>query len=174
MWFTKVRRAQNVDDFETWQGGGVVPTLNAFENNGDTRATVLIFYGNRVNDIRMQGDVINTLQARMGTGGNNMPMLAIPIQDGRDMEKNQNGLGVGSEQDPSYTLDRTGGQSVATESVVRRLTPTECERLQGFPDGWTEGQADTHRYKQMGNAVAVPVVEWIVKRLVEVTSRTEQ
>ena len=156
------------------KGGGVVPTLNAFENNGDTRATVLIFYGNRVNDIRMQGDVINTLQARMGTGGNNMPMLAIPIQDGRDMEKNQNGLGVGSEQDPSYTLDRTGGQSVATESVVRRLTPTECERLQGFPDGWTEGQADTHRYKQMGNAVAVPVVEWIVKRLVEVTSRTEQ
>ena len=154
--------------------GGVVPTLNAFENNGDTRATVLIFYGNRVNDIRMQGDVINTLQARMGTGGNNMPMLAIPIQDGRDMEKNQNGLGIGSEQDPSYTLDRTGGQSVATESVVRRLTPTECERLQGFPDGWTEGRADTHRYKQMGNAVAVPVVEWIVKRLVEVTSRTEQ
>ena len=154
--------------------GGVVPTLNAFENNGDTRATVLIFYGNRVNDIRMQGDVINTLQARMGTGGNNMPMLAIPIQDGRDMEKNQNGLGIGSEQDPSYTLDQTGGQSVATESVVRRLTPTECERLQGFPDGWTEGQADTHRYKQMGNAVAVPVVEWIVKRLVEVTSRIEQ
>jgi len=51
-------------------------------------------------------------------------------------------------------------------SVVRRLTPVECERLQGFPDNWTSGQADQHRYKQMGNAVAVPVVEWIVKRLV--------
>jgi DNA (cytosine-5)-methyltransferase 1 len=38
--------------------------------------------------------------------------------------------------------------------------------LQGFPDDWTSGQADQHRYKQMGNAVAVPVVEWIVKRLV--------
>lgn len=50
--------------------------------------------------------------------------------------------------------------------VVRRLTPIECERLQGFPDDWTSGQADQHRYKQMGNAVAVPVVEWIVKRLV--------
>ena len=49
---------------------------------------------------------------------------------------------------------------------VRRLTPLECERLQGFPDGWTEGQADSHRYKQMGNAVAVPVVEWIVGNLV--------
>lgn len=55
---------------------------------------------------------------------------------------------------------------VNTQSIVRRLTPTECERLQGFPDGWTAGQADSHRYKQMGNAVAVPVVEWIVKRLV--------
>ena len=51
-------------------------------------------------------------------------------------------------------------------SAVRRLTPVECERLQGFPDEWTSGQADQHRYKQMGNAVAVPVVEWIVKRLV--------
>ena len=53
------------------------------------------------------------------------------------------------------------------EMQVRRLTPVECERLQGFPDGWTDGQADSNRYKQMGNAVAVPVVEWIIKRMVE-------
>jgi DNA (cytosine-5)-methyltransferase 1 len=50
-------------------------------------------------------------------------------------------------------------------SNVRRLTPVECERLQGFPDNWTEGQADSHRYKQMGNAVAVPVVEWIIQNI---------
>jgi DNA (cytosine-5)-methyltransferase 1 len=55
---------------------------------------------------------------------------------------------------------------VAT-TQVRRLTPLECERLQGFPDGWTEGQSDTHRYKQMGNAVAVPVVEWIISGIVD-------
>lgn len=42
-----------------------------------------------------------------------------------------------------------------------------CERLQGFFDNWTEGQADSHRYKQMGNAVAVPVVQWVVNRLLE-------
>lgn len=53
-------------------------------------------------------------------------------------------------------------------SGVRRLTPMECERLQGFPDGWTDGQPDSARYRQMGNAVAVPVVEWIMRRLVEV------
>lgn len=45
--------------------------------------------------------------------------------------------------------------------VVRRLTPVECERLQGFPDGWTEGLADTHRYRQMGNAVTVNVAHYI-------------
>ena len=55
--------------------------------------------------------------------------------------------------------------SIDSEIAIRRLTPTECERLQGFPDGWTEGQADSHRYKQMGNAVAVPVVQWIINRL---------
>jgi len=61
--------------------------------------------------------------------------------------------------------------------LVRRLTPVECERLQGFPDDWTKHridekkglieQADSPRYKQMGNAVAVPCVEWIINRLVE-------
>ena len=108
--------------------GGVVPTMNAFDN-GDTRATTIIFYGNRVADIRLQDDKINTLQARMGTGGNNMPMVAT--------------------------------------TQVRRLTPLECERLQGFPDGWTSDQVDTHRYKQMGNAVAVPVVEWIIQGIAD-------
>jgi len=56
---------------------------------------------------------------------------------------------------------------IAEELQVRRLTPVECERLQGFPDGWTDGQADSNRYKQMGNAVAVPVVSWLVNRLME-------
>lgn len=42
MWFTKSRRAQSKDDFETWQSGGVVPTLNVFDNNSETRATVVI------------------------------------------------------------------------------------------------------------------------------------
>ena len=65
-----------------------------------------------------------------------------------------------------------GGEVRATElivkkSVVRRLTPVECERLQGFPDFWTEGQADSNRYKQTGNAVAVPVAEWIIKKMVQ-------
>lgn len=162
LWYTKSRRAQNENDYETWIEGGVMPTMNAFDN-GDIRTTILIttanvvgtlqardykgvgnqyvaedkliieqpivFYGNRVADIRIQDEKVNTLQARMGTGGNNMPMIA--------------------------------------ETQVRRLTPLECERLQGFPDDWTAGQSDSARYKQMGNAVAVPVVEWIIQGIVD-------
>lgn len=54
------------------------------------------------------------------------------------------------------------------DNGVRRLTPVECERLQGFPDGWTavNDQSDSKRYKQLGNAVAVPVAEWIGRRIV--------
>jgi site-specific DNA-cytosine methylase len=167
LWFTKRRRAQSNDDYETWIEGGVVPTLNAFDN-GDVRATTIIFYGNRVSDIRIQDDKINTLQARMGTGGNNMPLVAqvIGIQNtviGRSDTAGPQGKGHTEEGEPMFTVDTTSPHAIADNSIVRRLTPLECERLQGFPDGWTEGQPDTHRYKQMGNAVAVPVVEWIVQ-----------
>ena len=201
MWFVKSRRAKNVDDFETWLQGGVVPTLNVFDNSGDTRATVLIFYGNRVGDIRMQGDVINTLQARMGTGGGNMPIVAFDTYNQTTSEISQtikshsaNNENIGAvaysirEDAKANTFSATETNTalavqalqpspqshhaqifLAEETMVRRLTPMECERLQGFPDRWTEGQADTHRYKQMGNAVAVPVVSWLVNRLIEVS-----
>jgi site-specific DNA-cytosine methylase len=200
MWWTKSRRAQNVDDYETWIFGGVVPTLNVFDNASDTRATILIIDGTRVNDVRVYEDgIVPTVISRYGTGGGNVPMIfepgsltrnagskpnenvaptlrasmgdnqpavVYPIDDARELEKHQNGTGIGEDGAPAYTLDRQQAPAVATEQTVRRLTPVECERLQGFPDDWTSGQADSSRYKQMGNAVAVPVVEWIVGRLV--------
>ena len=132
LWFTKGRRAQNEEDYETWIQGGVMPTLNAFDN-GDIRTTVIVFHPHRSDGFRLQGNVINTLTAFMGTGGNNVSM-------------------------------------VAKETTVRRLTPVECERLQGFPDDWTAGQSDSARYKQMGNAVAVPVVEWLIQNIVDVAN----
>ena len=204
MWFVKSRRAKNVDDFETWIAGGVCTTLNVMDNTGDSRATVLIFYGNRVDDIRMQGDVINTLQARMGTGGGNMPIVAFDTYNQTTSEISQtikshsaNNENIGAvaysirEDAKANTFSATETDTalavqalqpspqshhaqifLAEETMIRRLTPMECERLQGFPDGWTEGQADTHRYKQMGNAVAVPVVSWLVNRLMEASNDT--
>lgn len=58
-------------------------------------------------------------------------------------------------------------RSVETVTGVRRLTPLECERLQGFPDGWTKGISDTQRYRCLGNAVSVPVVRAIGERLIK-------
>jgi DNA (cytosine-5)-methyltransferase 1 len=76
------------------------------------------------------------------------------------------------EYDMTPTLPKS--QTIAVQTVdraVRRLTPLECERLQGFPDGWTEGQADSHRYRQMGNAVAVPCVAWFLQRLAHIARK---
>jgi len=69
------------------------------------------------------------------------------------------------------TVGAITAQAVAKDSLlgnetqIRRLTPTECERLQGFPDGWTEGVSDTQRYKTLGNAVTVNVIEAVVSKM---------
>jgi DNA-cytosine methyltransferase len=116
--YVKSRRAQTADDDETWVSGEVNPTLNSFDV-GDTRATTAIvepvLFENSYRDgARIANDgVTQTLSAKMGTGGGNTPMIAIPIQDGREIEKHQNGFGVSTDGEPSYTLDQTGAQAVA-------------------------------------------------------------
>jgi DNA (cytosine-5)-methyltransferase 1 len=68
----------------------------------------------------------------------------------------------------------TGGYSLNYQNpvrigyTVRRLTPLEAERLQGFPDNWTEGGSDTARYKACGNSIALPPLEFIMRRIAEV------
>jgi DNA (cytosine-5)-methyltransferase 1 len=133
-WFVKRRRAQNPDDYETWQQEGVSPTLNAFDNTGDSRATVIIFENSFRDGARIGTSISHTLPAKMGTGGLNQPMIA-------------------------------------TAHTVRRLTPTECERLMGWPDNHTLHRADgktnsdSTRYKMCGNGVATPVARWIAEQL---------
>jgi len=217
-----------------WEGGDVHPTLNQ--------------------SAKGSGGVGASNQELFSQGGAYLvPGQAIPIQDGREMKKNQNGMGVAKEGDPAYTIDTTGAQSVAipfrkskracsttdnetwveadasntlnnfdlgdtrtTHAVVgaiyenhaqdsrvsgplevaptvaakfgtgggnvplvgamavRRLSPVECERLQGFPDNWSriswkgkpeEDCPDGPRYKACGNSMAVPVMRWIGERI---------
>lgn len=80
------------------------------------------------------------------------------------------------EQSPTLTSSDSGTQQspgVLVGRCVRRLTPRECERLQGFPDDWTRWRADgtkvadSTRYQMCGNAVTVNVAEWIARRIVE-------
>jgi site-specific DNA-cytosine methylase len=245
--FVKTKRAQSTTDNETWVEGVVAPTQNAFDV-GDVRATTAILFENHPNDSRVTGphDVAPSCVSRYGTGGGNVP-LVIPIQDSKVIEKNQNGIGVGNEASPAYTIDQTGAQAVAIQGTVigrqdhngpqgsgcsdggemftltnrdthavafqqntrdevrlmngdgqiagalasesgmkqqnylasttmqvRRLTPTECERLQGFPYGWTaipwkkklaDDCPDGPRYKALGNSMAVNCMEWIGQRI---------
>ena len=117
----KAKRAMSNTDFDRWEETDLCPTLNAFDNGGESRATVIAFTAQRVGEApRIYEDSTPALLSRMGTGGNNTPMVnqPIPIQDGREMEKKQNGLGIGAECDPSYTIDTTGGQSVAQPVIA--------------------------------------------------------
>ena len=127
----------------------VSPTLPAKSGQDGTFMLVkekVEFYENHPNDSRVNGpyQICPTLSKRMGTGGGNTPLV-------RDKEEEMETKG---------------------EYIVRRLMPVECERLQGFPDGYTdipwpnaEHAPDSHRYKALGNSMAVPVMRWIGERI---------
>lgn len=92
------------------------------------------------------------------------------------------GRGVEWQEDLAYSLNAPSGggrrheMNIATRWAVRRLTPTECERLQGFPDGWTlvsyrgKPAKDCPRYKAIGNSMPVNVMRWIGRRIEMVES----
>jgi DNA (cytosine-5)-methyltransferase 1 len=125
--------------------------------------------------------VAPTMSAAYGTGGNNVPLVAS--QNGQsklsaagnssvlcisgnaiDRQPKNGGNGIGFQQDMSYTLTTVDRHAVCDASLIRRLTPTECERLQGYPDGWTDlpGASDSARYKALGNSVAIPCVDQLL------------
>ena len=146
------------------------------------------------------GKVLNdTAQALRSEAESNYQFVAI--QDCREIEKAQNGLGI-NDEGVAYTIDKTGAQGIAfnydqsakTRSMgeaveqapsmrscggiavakamqVRRLTPTECLRLQGFPDNWLDlapPLSDSAKYRMVGNAVTVDVIRWIGRRIMEI------
>ncbi|GAI21442.1 unnamed protein product, partial [marine sediment metagenome] len=79
------------------------------------------------------------------------------------------GIRIFEEHSPTIRTAKGGGHlpSVLKDLRMRRLTPVECERLQGFPDGWTEAISDTNRYKCLGNAVTVNVIEFLGRRIMD-------
>ena len=133
-------------------------------------------YENHGTDSRVKEvDVCPTMTSRYGTGGNNIPLVQaynITFCDANGTRKDRpdGGLYV-NETDTSNTLTRAGvGTNAIHNMRVRRLTPMECERLQGFPDNYTNTptSSDTTRYKALGNSMAVPVMKWIGQRINEV------
>ncbi|WP_417054704.1 DNA cytosine methyltransferase [Dysosmobacter sp.] len=142
------------------------------------------------------GEVAHSLQARMGTGGNQIPLTYQKTTgtlspgahagsyNGQDAYNDMLVCGA-AVPDVAHTLKAKANCDYRWDSetypvqnmVVRRLTPLECERLQGFPDHWTDlgewtdskgkrhKDADSPRYKALGNSIALPPWKWLLKRL---------
>jgi DNA (cytosine-5)-methyltransferase 1 len=159
----------------TQQGGAELriddraPTLNA-ECGGNKPAVVTLDMTHACDVIRECGEQSSSLQARMGTGGNQIP-LTYQMQGFGDYRAAEAASSC-KQRDFKDSTDL-----VITNMVVRRLTPMECERLQGFPDHWTDigewtdekgkkhKDADSPRYKALGNSIALPFWDWMLRRM---------
>lgn len=113
----------------------------------------------------MKSGVAPTIPARAREDGSGQPIIAIPVLTPDRAKKGQNGRRVKENGDPSFTLTSTDKHGIWDGVKFRRLTPLECERLQAFPDNWTQGVSDTQRYKMIGNAVTVNVIEAVASKL---------
>jgi site-specific DNA-cytosine methylase len=145
------------------------PTLNA-ECGGNKPAVVELDMTHACDVIRECGEQVPALQARMGTGGNQVPLTYSRQAIGEYKESS-----TGSTCSARDFKDST--DLAITHMVVRRLTPMECERLQGFPDYWTDigewidekgkkhKDADSPRYKALGNSIALPFWDWMLRRM---------
>lgn len=177
---------------------------------GGQAPTVAIYDMTHADEVMrpVKDGIVPTLNARMGTGGNQVPVVHAYCIAGntidRKLQNGGNGKGVLAET--AYTLntidrhavaeiygaesycvgngqinsaslqEKTGAlncmhdqQIILTSRTIRRLTPTECERLQGLPDGYTDGGSDTARYKALGNGMAQPCADYVIRRIVEAT-----
>lgn len=183
----------------------VSPTLAAAPSGtNQTPAVVALDMSHACDVIRDCGEIVPSLQARMGTGGNQVPLTyqmqgfgdyragevassckqrdfkdstdlvcAVDCRNFREGGETNGTLHAKSNGGISYNLQNT----VRTGMIVRRLTPMECERLQGFPDGWTDiGEwrdskgklrkpSDSPRYKALGNSIALPFWDFLAKRI---------
>ena len=173
-------------------------TLNTIDRPAVCAATVLDM-SHACDVIRDRGGISPSLQARMGTGGNQIP-LTFSMQSFGDYKENEisssckqrdskdaTDLVVGIDDDKNAYIDQFGSvkahasggtqQHVMDRMVVRRLTPLECTRLQGFPDGWVDigdwtdekdrvhKEADAPKYKALGNSIALPFWHWMFGRM---------
>jgi DNA (cytosine-5)-methyltransferase 1 len=163
-----------------YSDNGTSPTLRS--EPGDNQLAVAQPIAVDVYNQSIDGQTSATITEAVGGTNTSGPkvMQPIPINTmtmlGRpsDNKNPRMGLGIGNPGEPQNTLTKTHSHAVATGMAIRRLTPKECERLQGFPDDWTkipyrnkeaDQCPDGPRYKACGNSMAVPVMRWIGERI---------
>jgi DNA (cytosine-5)-methyltransferase 1 len=137
------------------------------KQNSARNAAQSIVYENHPSDsrVKVMGNVCQTVTSSWGTGGGNIPFVqAVGIDSYNLCETGDVCQTIKSPQ--GGVLESVGGVRIGMD--VRRLTPIECERLQGFPDNYTnikEDCPDGSRYKALGNSMAVPVMRWIGEQI---------
>jgi DNA (cytosine-5)-methyltransferase 1 len=188
--FRKSKRAQSTTDDESLVLADASNTLNNFDL-GDTRTThavvdaITFQPGNLRREAGAEPSTTTTTTLK-ASAGDQMPHVAYPAVplDGMNLLSRLGPCGENHStqnfvpNDPMFTLKKGGNQhGVLTPMAVRRLTPMECERLQGFPDNWSQilwkGKPadqcpDGPRYKCAGNSMAVPVMRWIGEQIARV------
>ena len=168
-------------------GDGFDPAEILFEREGmrwdtppcrksgeEITATTAQCFDRQRSDEYGEANIASTMSARDYKDATDLVAQLIPLDTMNIIERpsdkrraNRIGRGYGEAGDPMFTITKGHSHAVATSMAVRRLTPRECERLQGFPDDYTNipGAADGPRYKALGNSMAVPVMAWIGKRI---------
>jgi DNA (cytosine-5)-methyltransferase 1 len=122
-------------------------------------------------------DLAKSQKALGGGLGAKTGLYAIPVITPDRLEKRQNGRRMKTDGEPAFTVTAQDRHGIYDGMKIRRLTPLECERLQGFPDDWTEFGEDEHgvrvdisdaqRYKMCGNAVTTNVIQAVFERLLK-------
>lgn len=166
---TEKLREQNSNTLRTNYGGATSNETYVAEINQLNNPT---HSNDRVYGADGISPTLNTMQ-----GGNRQPFVKVPEATKKGYAEATVGQSInlavpnsktrrGRVSDVAQTLD-TGMQqhTLTSDMKIRRLTPVECERLQGFPDGWTDSVSDTQRYKTLGNAVTVNVIHSIMSKL---------
>jgi DNA (cytosine-5)-methyltransferase 1 len=188
--FRKSKRACSSTDNETWVEAEASNTLNNFDL-GDTDPLAVHAISFQPGNLARKAGAdpsAETFPTLTKDSGDQSPHVAYPVVplDGMNLLSRLGECGENHSMqnfepgDPSFTLKKGGSQhGVLTTMAVRRLTPVECERLQGFPDNWSriswkgkpeEECPDGPRYKACGNSMAVPVMRWIGERIAAVNA----
>lgn len=172
--YRKKGHPQTSEQGQGWEKTEINDTLNIFDNGEKRTPTVIIekqtVYDWHRQDTRMTecGDICVTAAAGWGGGGNNMPY----VLEERTMEESKEPVLLESNQNHA-TIREDGMENL----VVRRLTPKECSRLQGYPDGWMDigewtdskgklhKDSDAPKYKAAGNSIALPFWQWLMDRI---------
>lgn len=159
-----IRGRGDSHDLEYRDDGIANAVLQPGGGRGGVGVGAIAFHQNVRSEVRIT-DVMGALNTGGGKPGQGYPAIAFQSKASAHQSMNPQAI------TPGIDVGKSDGLAVQQGMSVRRLTPVECERLQGFPDGWTDvtyrgkPAADGNRYRAIGNSMAVPCLKWLIERI---------